>query len=143
MFAPRGDAPADGGDMLADAEVEALHKGRINLPAGRGQYLLDSGQRAKHDLVPYADQPVPPHGLHHLRREQPRPRQPPGLRWGAFRLAAWWLDPLALVRQQRGRILLEAIGEEQRQAAWCQHLDDLMHQALRHGQRAVADLHGQ
>jgi hypothetical protein len=33
MFAQRGNTPADGGDTLADAKVDALKKGRIALPA--------------------------------------------------------------------------------------------------------------
>ena len=60
-------------------------------------------------------------------------------RW-ACGLPARWLHPLTAMRQQGGRILLEPIGEEQRHAARRQHLDDLMHHALGHGERAVTDV---
>src|SRR5206468_6811192 len=68
---------------------------------------------AKDHALTHPDQPAPPHGLHHLRIEQLRYRHPPGLRRGAFGLAAWWLDPLAAMGQQRGGILLEAIGRSE------------------------------
>jgi hypothetical protein len=58
-------------------------------------------------------------------------------------LAARRPDPLAVVRQQRRRILLEAIGEEERDTAGRQHLDDLVHHTWRHGQCALADVEGQ
>ena len=44
--------------------------------------------------------------------------------------------------QQRGHILLKAIGEKQGYAVGRQHLHDLMHHALRHRQRAGADVNG-
>jgi len=40
-LAQRGDTPPDRCHVLADGEVQALHKGRIDLPAKRGQHLLD------------------------------------------------------------------------------------------------------
>ena len=55
-FAEGHAAATDGGHMLPEGEVEALNKGRIDVPAVRGQDLLDSGQRAEHDPVPHADQ---------------------------------------------------------------------------------------
>ena len=45
--------------------------------------------------------------------------------------------------EQRGGILLEAIGEKQWPAAWRQDLDDLMDHMLRYRQGAVADVDGQ
>src|SRR5213593_2790901 len=50
------------------------------------------------------------------------------------------LDPLPVVGQQRRRVLLEAIGEEERHTAGRHDLDDLMDHTLRHGPRAVADI---
>ena len=38
-------------------------------------------------------------------------------------------------------ILFEPVGEKQREAARRQHLGDLMHHALRHGQGAGTDIH--
>jgi len=37
-------------------------------------------------------------------------------------------------------VVLEAIGEKQRYTTRCQHLGDLMHDALRHGQGAAANI---
>ena len=45
--------------------------------------------------------------------------------------------------QESGRILLEAIGEKQRQTARGQHLQDTMNQSLRHRERALSDIKGQ
>jgi hypothetical protein len=53
------------------------------------------------------------------------------------------VHPLAVMRDQRGEILPKAVGEKQRGAVRSQHLGDLMHQALRHGQGAFPDVYGQ
>jgi hypothetical protein len=45
--------------------------------------------------------------------------------------------------QQRRRVLFEAVGQKEWPTARSQHLDDLMHYALGHGQRALADIDGQ
>lgn len=37
-------ASSDGGDMLADSQVEPLDKSRINTPAGRSQQLFGTRQ---------------------------------------------------------------------------------------------------
>jgi hypothetical protein len=66
-LAQRIDPPPNRGDMLAEAEVEAFHEGRIDLPAAGRQYLLDGLQRAEHDPVPHPYQTTAPHGLDHLR----------------------------------------------------------------------------
>ena len=68
-LAQRADAPSHRGHMLADSQVEALHKGRLDLPAAGRQHLLDRVQRAKHDSMPDADQTATSHGLDHLRIE--------------------------------------------------------------------------
>ena len=44
-LAQRIDTPPNRGDMLAEAEVEAFHKRRIDLPAAGRQHLLDRLQR--------------------------------------------------------------------------------------------------
>jgi hypothetical protein len=44
---------------------------------------------------------------------------------------------------ERGKILPESIGPKQWGAVWGQHLGDLMDEALRHGQGAFPDIHGQ
>ena len=69
-LAEGGHPAPDRGDMLADAQVDALNEGRVDLPAADRQYLLDRLQRAEHDPVLHADQTAPPHGLDHLRIEQ-------------------------------------------------------------------------
>ena len=129
--------------MLAYRQVEALDKRRVALPTARRQHLLDGFQGATHDAVLHADQTAAPHGLAHLRREQPGEGHPARFRRRAVGPPARRLDPLALVRQQRRRVRLEAIGEEEGHTTGRQHLDDLMDHTLRHGQRAVADIDGQ
>jgi hypothetical protein len=91
--------------MLAYRQVEALDKRRVDLPTARRQHLLDGFQGAKHDAVLHADQTAAPHGLDHLRIEQPGEWHPARFRRRALGPPARRLDPLAIVRQQRRRIL--------------------------------------
>ena len=69
-LAQRIDPPPNRGDMLAQAEVEAFHKRRLDLPAAGRQHLLDRLQGAEHDAVLHIAQAPAPHSLHHLRLEQ-------------------------------------------------------------------------
>ena len=87
----------------------------------------------------HAHQAPAAHRLDHLGVEQARQRHPARLGGRALCPLARWLDPLAVVRQQRRRVLREAIGEEERHTARRQDLDDLMDSMLRQRQRAVAD----
>ncbi len=103
--------------MLADGEVHALNEGGIDLPATSRQHLLDRFKRAAHDPVPHADQTAPPHGLDHLRIEQPGRWHPARFRRRALCPLARRLDPLTVVCQQRRRVLLEAVGQEEGHAA--------------------------
>src|SRR2546425_322950 len=112
--------------MLANRQVEALNEGRVDVPAVRGQHLLDGRQRAEHDAVAYADQAPPAHGLDDLRIEQLRQWHPARLRRRAGGPAAWGLDPLAKVRQSCGGILLESVRQKPWDTALGQHLHDLM-----------------
>jgi len=41
VFAQRGDAPSNSGHMLAHRQVDALDKGRVDLPTARREHLLD------------------------------------------------------------------------------------------------------
>src|SRR2546425_12385823 len=91
VFAQRGDAPSKSGHMLAHRQVEALDKGRVDLPTARREHLLDGREGPEHHAVPHAHQAPPAHGLDHLRREQPGQWQPPWLGGRAFGLAAWRL----------------------------------------------------
>src|SRR5712691_7847467 len=88
-LAERGDATPNRRHMLAQAEVEALNEGGVDLPATRRQHLLDRLKRAEHDPVPHVDQPAPPHGLDHLRIKQPRLWHPARLGGWACGLVAW------------------------------------------------------
>jgi hypothetical protein len=45
------DPPPHRRDMLADGQVEALHKRRVDLPAAGREHLLDRRKRAEHDPV--------------------------------------------------------------------------------------------
>ena len=66
VLAVRRDASPDGGHRLADAEVNPLDKGSIDLPAVRGQHLLNGSQRAERHAMAYPDQTAAPIQLHHL-----------------------------------------------------------------------------
>ena len=70
-FAERVHPTADGGHMLADREVEALHKGRVDLPAAGRSHLLDGLQGSEDHPVAHPHQAPPAYRLDHLRREQP------------------------------------------------------------------------
>src|SRR5262245_38768232 len=98
-FAERVDAPSHRRHMLADGQVEALHKRRLDLPAAGRQHLLDRVQRAKDDLMPDADQTATSHGLDPLRIEQPGQGPPARFwRWALCPLARS-LDPVTVVGQ--------------------------------------------
>src|SRR2546428_5913097 len=92
-LAERRDASADRGDMLADAEVDPLYEGRVDLPAQQGQNLIDRLQGAKYHAVLHVAQAPPPNSLDHLRGEPRGQRHPARLGLGAFGLATWRLPP--------------------------------------------------
>jgi hypothetical protein len=126
--------------MLANRSIGPLNEGGLDLPAGRGQHLINSGHGAEHHAVAHADHASPPILFDHLRIEQCGQRHPAGLGSGACGLAAWRLHPVAEMCQQCSPILFEPIGEKQRHTARCQHLRHLMDHALGHGQRPVPDV---
>src|SRR5216683_2611725 len=101
----RADPAPHGGHMLADREIDALHEGGIDLPATGREHLLDDLKGPEHHTVSDADQTATPHGLHHLRIEQPGPWHPAWFRRRALCPLAGRLDPLAIVRQQRRHVL--------------------------------------
>ena len=140
VFAERDDAPPDGRHMLADRQVARSMKAvLICQPVAASTWLTPARvpnttrwrTRTSASAAILFD---------HLRIEQLGQRHPAGFGRGACGLAAWRLYPLPIVRQQRGHILLEPIGEEQGHTAWRQHLGHLMDHALRHGQGALADV---
>ncbi len=66
-LAERRHTPPDRSHMLADAQVDALDEGGVDLPTVHYQPLRDPVQGAKHHVVPHADQAPAPHGLDDLR----------------------------------------------------------------------------
>ena len=58
-FAQGHHTPPDRGHMLADGEIDPLDEGCVDLPALRGEHLLDGGQGAEHDAMAHADQAPP------------------------------------------------------------------------------------
>src|SRR6267142_5674600 len=143
MFAQSRDAAADGGDMLAEAEVDPLNKGRIDLPAMGRQDLLYAFQRPEDHTVAHPDQTPPADGLDHLRIEQPGPGHPPGLGRWTLGVAPRRVYPVAKVAQQSGEVILVAVGEKKWEAVRREHLHDLMDKALGHGEGTLADIHRQ
>src|SRR6266852_1133688 len=109
-FAERRHTPPDRGDMLADTEVEAFNEGGVDLPAAGRSHLLDGLQGPEDHPVAHPHQAPPAYRLDHLRIEQPGQRHPAWLGRRTFVLAAWWLHPLAEMGEERGGVLLEAVG---------------------------------
>src|SRR5256886_11700143 len=105
--------------MLTEAEVEAFHKRRIDLPAAGRQHLLDRLQRAEHDAVRHVDQAPAPHGLHHLRIEELGPWHPARLgRWTGS-LTARELHPLPIVGEDRKSTRLNSSHSQISYAVFC------------------------
>src|SRR3954465_1003023 len=69
-LAQRADPAPDRGDMLADAEVDPLHEGGVDVPAMWSQHGIDGLQRAKHHAVTHPHQATAAYGLDDLRVEQ-------------------------------------------------------------------------
>src|SRR5438093_13071139 len=106
-----------------------------DLPTAGREALLNGLQGPEHHAVTHAHQASAAHGLDHLGVEQPGQWHPAWFRRRALCPLARRLDPLTVVGQQRRRVLLETIGEKERDTAGRQHLDDLMDHTLRHGPR--------
>src|SRR5438128_7406100 len=96
-FAECGHPSPHRGDMLADAQVDALDEGGVNLPAAGRQHLLNRLQRTEHDSVLHADQTATPHGLDHLRVEQLWQWHPARLGQETCGLTPWRLHPVPIV----------------------------------------------
>src|SRR6266436_7536371 len=105
--------------MLADREIEAFNEGGVDLPAACRQHVLDPLKRAENDAVLHLHQTATPYGLDDLYIEEPGQGHPTGLGSCPCGLTACGLDPLPIVRQQRRRVLLEAVRQEQRDTAGC------------------------
>src|SRR5678815_1343806 len=69
-LAQRADPAPDCGDMLANAEVDPLHEGGVDMPAMGSQHGIDGLQCAKHDAVTHPYQATAAYGLDDLRVEQ-------------------------------------------------------------------------
>src|SRR6266566_3819428 len=93
-LAQRAGTTANRRHVLTEIEIEALHKGRVDLPATRCQHVVDTIERAEHPPVRHADQAPSAYRLHHLRIEQLWQGHPAGLRSGALGLPARWLYPV-------------------------------------------------
>src|SRR5262252_4318456 len=61
-LAQGGDAPADRRDMLTDVEVQAFHKGGVDLPATGRQHLLHRREGSEDHTRTDADKAPAPHG---------------------------------------------------------------------------------
>src|SRR6266850_3324152 len=129
--------------MLAKVQMQALDNAGIDRPPSLGQDRRDGLCRAEDDAVGYTDDASTPRGRDDLGIEEPGPRHPAWLGLRAFGLLALGRHPLAVVRDERGKILPETVGQEQRGAVRRQHLRDVMNETLSHRQGALTDIHGQ
>ena len=128
--------------MLADTEVEAFNARGVALPAAGRSHLLDGLEGAEHHAVAPLHQAPAAYGLDDLRLQERRQGHPAGLGGWPGGLAAGQGHPLPEVGEERGGVLLEAVGQAEGHTAGRQHLDDLVDHALRHGQRPVPDVNG-
>ena len=142
-LAERADSSSHRGHLLADGQIEAFHKRRLDLPTAGSQHLLDGLQRAAYAPVSHADQAPVAYGLDDLRVEPWWEWPPARLGCRAWGLPARRLHPLAAMGEERCGLLLEAVGQEERHPAGRQPLADLVDHALRHGQRALAHIDSQ
>src|SRR5712691_6808999 len=113
-LAPRVDTTASRCYPLTDVEVQAFDKGGIALPAAYRKYLRDPFHGPEYHTVFDPHEASTPVGLHHLRIEPLWQRHPTQLWHGAFGLTPLRLQPRAHVGQQRSAVILEAIGQKQR-----------------------------
>ena len=138
VFTQWADPTADRRHMLTDVEMQALHEGRVDLPAAGREHLLDRLEGAKHDAVCHADQTAPPHSLDHLRVKQLRQWHPARLGGRASSLTARELHPVPIVGEQGRHVLSQSVGHKERRTIGCQHLRDVVDEALRYRQGALA-----
>src|SRR5215470_78142 len=75
-LAHRGDPPPHGSHMLAEVQIEALHKRGVDLPAVHREHLLNGLQGAEHHAVSDPHQASPPYGLDDLGVEELWPWHP-------------------------------------------------------------------
>jgi hypothetical protein len=129
--------------MLAKIQVAALDQSGVDLPAAFGQNRRDRLCRAEDDAVLDPDDTRASRRFDDLSRAQLRLWHPARLGLGAFGLAAFGLNLLAVMRDERGEILPQPIRQEQRGAVRCQDLGDLMNETLRPGQGAVPHVNSQ
>src|SRR5215467_271841 len=112
-LAERGNPTPHRCHMLPDGQVEALDERGVALAAKGSQPGIDGLQGTKHHAMPHVDQTAPAHRLDHLRIQQCGPRHPARLgRWPLCSLAGR-LHPLAAMGEERGGVLLEAVGQEE------------------------------
>src|SRR5262245_36791922 len=97
MLAQRIHSAPNGGDVLAEVQIQPLNKGRVNLPAVLRQPRSDRSQRAADHPVVHPYQAPSAHRLEDLRVEQAGPWQPARLGPWPFRLRAFGLLPVAIM----------------------------------------------
>src|SRR6266446_6254398 len=98
--------------MLADAEVDPLHEGGVDVPAMRSQHVIDGLQRATHHAVTHPHQATAAYGLDDLRVEHLWEWHPMRLGGRALGLVAGRLHPVPIGSQYGRQILPKTIGEQ-------------------------------
>jgi hypothetical protein len=126
--------------MLTDVEIEPLHKARVALPAQGGEHVMNRLQRAADHPIAHSHEAPPADGFDDLRIEPLWPRHPPQCGQRAGELTSLRLSPRPEMAQDSEEVILVAIGQQQGHTGRRQLLGHLMHHALRHGQRTLADI---
>jgi hypothetical protein len=114
VFAQRVDPTTNGGNMLREVEIEALHKRGVDLPPPFGQHLLDRLQRTEYDVVLDTYDASAPIRFDHLGLEEFGPWHPAWLGHRPLSLATLGWHPLAVMGDQRGEVLPKAVRQKQR-----------------------------
>lgn len=111
------DPPSHRRNALATGEMEPFNTRGVHLPATCPADLRNGFQGAAAPPRFDGDEP-PPLSLHALRLEQPGLGPPARLGQRSFGPATLGWHPLRQMRQQGRAVLLEAIGQKQRETAW-------------------------
>src|SRR5215475_14410111 len=113
-LAHRADTTPHGGHMLAEVQIEALHKRGVDLPAVHREHLLHGLQGAEHHAVTDPHQATASQCLDDLGVEELWPWQPAPFRHGTFGLTTRRLPPLAIVGEQGRHVCAKPVRHKER-----------------------------
>src|SRR5438445_12538729 len=111
-LAHRGDTPPHGGYMLAEVQIEALHKRGVDLPAVPREHLLHGLQGAEHHAATDPHQAPASQCLDDLSVEELWPWHPAPFRHGTLGVTTRRLPPLAIVGEQSRHVRAKPVRQQ-------------------------------